>query len=101
MRTNLLWGVAAVALIAPMSATAQETTSTIRGTVTAAGAPIAGATVTVVNVPSGTTSNATTDASGTFNANGLRPGGPYTVTVSAPGYATTTVTDISTLVGQS
>jgi hypothetical protein len=101
MRNNLLWGVAAVALIAPMSATAQETTSTIRGTVTAAGAPVAGATVTVVNVPSGTTSNATTDASGTFNANGLRPGGPYTVTVSAPGYATTTVTDISTIVGQS
>jgi hypothetical protein len=101
MRNNLLWGVAAVALIAPMSATAQETTSTIRGTVTANGAPVAGATVTVVNVPSGTTSNVTTDEAGTFNANGLRPGGPYTVTVAAPGYANTSVTDISTIVGQS
>ena len=42
MRNNLLWGVAAVALIAPMGAMAQETTSTIRGTVTAGGAPVAG-----------------------------------------------------------
>lgn len=100
MRNNLFLGVAAVALIAPAAASAQETTSTIRGTVTAAGAPIAGATIEIVNVPSGTTSTATTDATGSFNAGGLRVGGPYSVTVRAAGYPDTTITDINTVVGQ-
>jgi hypothetical protein len=101
MRNNLFLGVAAVALIAPAGAMAQETTSTIRGTVTANGAPVAGAAVTVVNVPSGTTSNVTTDANGNFNAAGLRAGGPYTVSVVAPGYTNAQVTDINTVVAQS
>lgn len=66
---------------------AQETTSTIRGTVTdQSGAPVAGATVTVTHVPSGTTSTQTTDASGGFNASGLRLGGPFNVEVDAAGY---------------
>jgi hypothetical protein len=100
MRHNLFLGVAAVALIAPAAALAQETTSVIRGTVTAAGAPVAGAQVTIVNVPSGTTSNVTTDANGSFNASGLRVGGPFSVTVAADGYPSTTVTDIFTVVAQ-
>ncbi|WP_085810333.1 carboxypeptidase regulatory-like domain-containing protein [Sphingomonas sp. TZW2008] len=100
MRHNLFLGVAAVALIAPAGAMAQETTSVIRGNVTAGGAPVAGATVTVVNVPSGTTTNATTDANGSFNASGLRVGGPFSVTVAAPGYPQVTVTDIFTVVAQ-
>ena len=100
MRHNLFLGVAAVALIAPAAASAQETTSVIRGTVTAAGAPVAGAQVTIVNVPSGTTSNITTDANGSFNASGLRVGGPFSVTVAADGYPSTTVTDIFTVVAQ-
>ncbi|MGC7532132.1 carboxypeptidase-like regulatory domain-containing protein, partial [Pandoraea pneumonica] len=85
MRNNLLLGVAAAALIVPVAAMAQETTSTIRGSVTAGGAPVAGATVTIVNVPTGTTSTSVTDGSGGFIANGLRPGGPYTVSVTATG----------------
>lgn len=100
MRNHLFMGVAAVALVAPMGAMAQETTSVIRGTVTSGGAPVAGATVEILNVPSGTLSTATTDATGTFNASGLRPGGPYTVTVRAPGLAEQQVTDINTVVGQ-
>lgn len=68
---------------------AQETTSSVRGNVTdQSGAPIAGATVTVVHVPSGTTSTQTTDASGGFNAAGLRLGGPFNVTVTADGFET-------------
>lgn len=68
---------------------AQETTSSVRGEVTdQSGAPIAGATVTVVHVPSGTTSTQTTDASGGFNAAGLRLGGPFNVTVTADGFET-------------
>ena len=70
---------------------AQETTSSVRGTVTDEnGAAVAGATVTVTHVPSGTTSNQTTDAEGGFNAPALRLGGPFTVTVSADGFETIT-----------
>ena len=100
MRNNLFVGVAAVALMAPAAAMAQETTSTIRGAVTADGAPVAGATVEVLNVPTGTRSTTTTDSSGTFAATGLRPGGPYSVTVRASGYADTTITDVNTVVAQ-
>ena len=100
MRNNLFLGVAAVALIAPAGAMAQETTTTIRGTVTANGAPVPGAAVTIVNVPSGTTANATTDDKGSFNAAGLRVGGPFTVTVNAPGYPSKQVTDIFTVIAQ-
>jgi hypothetical protein len=100
MRNNLFVGVAAVALMAPAGALAQETTSTIRGTVSSAGVPVAGATVTVLNVPSGTTSVSTTDEGGRFNAPGLRIGGPFTVTVEAAGYQTSTVTDIFTVIAQ-
>lgn len=66
---------------------AQETTSSVRGTVTDEnGNPIAGATVIVTHVPSGTASRQTTDAAGGFNAAGLRLGGPFNVEVSASGY---------------
>ncbi len=68
---------------------AQETTSSVRGTVTDdAGNPVVGATVTVTHVPSGTTSTQTTDAEGGFNAAGLRLGGPFTVEVAADGFET-------------
>ncbi|MGK6319331.1 TonB-dependent receptor [Sphingomonas sp. DT-204] len=87
------------ALVVPVAAYAQETTSVIRGTVTTGGAPVAGATVAITDIGTGRRSTATTDASGAFNASGLRPGGPYTVEVtSAEGNAT--VTDIFTTVGQ-
>jgi hypothetical protein len=70
---------------------AQETTSSVRGTVTdESGAPLAGATVTVTHEPSGTTSTQTTDAEGGFNAAGLRLGGPFTVSVAADGFETAT-----------
>ncbi|MGY6550426.1 MAG: TonB-dependent receptor [Erythrobacter sp.] len=69
---------------------AQETTSSVRGTVTDAdGNPIPGAEVTVTHQPSGTRSELTTDAGGNFNASGLRLGGPFIVTVTAPGYEPT------------
>jgi hypothetical protein len=100
MRNQLLWGAAAIALVAPAGAMAQETTSSIRGTVVAGGAPVAGATVTIVHEPSGTRSTTTTDARGAFTAQGLRIGGPFTVSVSAPGYADTQITDINTVLGQ-
>ncbi len=81
-------------------AAAQETTSAVRGTVEADGAPVAGAQVVVVHEPSGTTFTTTTGADGTFAANGLRVGGPFSVTVDAAGYETSTVTDLFLQAGQ-
>ncbi|MFS0772060.1 carboxypeptidase regulatory-like domain-containing protein [Sphingomonas sp. 1P08PE] len=100
MRHNFMLGAAAIALVIPAAVSAQETTSTIRGTVTAAGAPVSGATVTILNVPTGSTTTATTDANGGFTSTGLRPGGPYTVSVDAPGFQGAQVTEIQTVVAQ-
>jgi Carboxypeptidase regulatory-like domain/TonB-dependent Receptor Plug Domain len=96
------------ALFVPFAATtffatpalAQETTSTIGGTVTAAGAPIPNATVTIVHVPSGTRTTVKTNAAGAYSVSGVRTGGPYTVTASAGGFANAQVTDVYTTLGQ-
>ncbi len=100
MRNHLFLGAAAVALIAPMGAMAQETTTVVRGTVTSGGTAVAGARVTVTNVPSGTTAEAVTGTDGSFNLSGLRVGGPFTVAVAADGYQGATVTDIYTVIAQ-
>lgn len=102
LKLFLAAGVASIGMTAVMVTPvhAQETTSTIRGSVTSDGAAVAGAQIKVTHVPTGTVSTATTDSSGGFSTSGLRVGGPYTVEVTAPGYATATVTDIQTAVGQ-
>ena len=79
---------------------AQETTSTITGTVMSAGAPVAGASVQALDTATGATSSATTGPSGSFSLTGLRAGDSYTVNVTAPGYATAQVTDVVTVVAQ-
>ena len=69
------------AMLAP-AATAQQTTSTIRGVVVdASDAPIADAEVTVLDTRTGATKDLTTDANGVFLATRLSPGGPYIVIV--------------------
>jgi Carboxypeptidase regulatory-like domain/TonB dependent receptor-like, beta-barrel len=90
---------AAAAIVAPVSAYAQETTGTIRGDVVANGAGVADAQVTITHLPSGTTQRVTTDGTGTFNVSGLRVGGPFTVVVAAPGFDEVRVTDISITAG--
>ncbi|UAJ09229.1 TonB-dependent receptor [Glacieibacterium megasporae] len=92
-------GASLAAMVIASSASAQETTAVIRGTVTAAGTPVANAQLTITNVPSGTVSRAVTDSSGTFTASGLRSGGPYKVEVASTS-GNSTVTDIFTQVGQ-
>jgi hypothetical protein len=100
MRTKLFAGAAIAALMIPAAASAQETTSVIRGTVVAEdGSGVAGATVTITNVPTGYVTNATTDAEGRFTQAGLPVGGPYTVEIDSP-QGNAQVTDIFTIQGQ-
>ena len=88
----------ACALTTP--AAAQETTSTIRGTVTNAGAPVGGATVEIFDTQTGAKSTVVTEPSGSFTVSGLSAGDNYTVTVTAPGIGSTRVTDVVTVLTQ-
>lgn len=99
MRNNLFLGVAMAALVIPAAASAQETTSTVRGTVTANGAPVAGASVVVVDTSTNARQTATTGNDGAFSLGGLRPGGPYSIEVTGP-QGSRTVTDVYLVVGQ-
>jgi outer membrane receptor for ferrienterochelin and colicin len=81
-------------------AEAQVTTSSIRGTITnEAGAPVSGATVTIIHVPTNTPSATTTSANGSYSVQGLRVGGPYTITVSGPGISEIRAEGIQTFLG--
>ena len=85
---------AAAAIVAPTTAFAQETTSSIRGQVTSGGSAVPNAVVVITHDPSGTTSTIQTDSKGGFAATGLRVGGPYSIEVSADGYDTITISDL-------
>jgi hypothetical protein len=77
---------AAVAIVVAAPALAQNTSSAITGRVLdGAGAPVSGATVSILHNESRSLSATTTDASGRYSARGLRVGGPYTLTVSKGG----------------
>lgn len=96
------YGAATVALFAavPAAVHAQVTTTDIRGSVTdASGAPISGATVTVVHVPTATVTSTTTSEGGSFNTRGLRAGGPYRVSATAAGFQGAVVEDVYTTLG--
>src|SRR5687767_13159018 len=82
--SKLSLGLALALAAAP--AFAQNTSAALGGTISGAdGAPVAGASVTIVHAESGTASNVTTDAEGRYLARGLRPGGPYTITITKDG----------------
>lgn len=88
LQSTFLLGAAALAIAATTgSATAQSTSSAIRGGVTETnGTPIQGATITITHVPTGSTTQIAPQPDGRFFASGLRPGGPYIVRVEAPGF---------------
>jgi hypothetical protein len=80
---------------------AQETTAQLGGNVVDAdGNPVAGATVTVLHVPSGTSRSAVTNASGQFVLTGLRVGGPYSVTASSAGFQGSAVENVYAELGR-
>jgi Carboxypeptidase regulatory-like domain len=99
MRHAFYAGAALAALIAPVAIHAQDTTSSIRGSVTSGGAAVANAEVVIVHEPTGSRTTTMTTADGSFSAQGLRVGGPFTVTVTAPGLPESTVTEIFTQAG--
>ncbi len=86
---KLLSGVAAAsmmtaAIVAP--AEAQVTSSNINGQVVdASGAPVSGASVTIVNTRTGATKQTTTSDNGVFFASGLQVGGPYAISSTTSG----------------
>ncbi len=89
----------ACAIVTPV--VAQDITSAIDGQVTdQAGAPVAGATVTVTHVPSGTVSTTMSDSGGHYGLRGLRVGGPYTVSVRSAGEPATTIDNVQLAVGE-
>ena len=94
--------VAALAALAPVAAVhAQETTGAIAGQIVDAnGAPLSGASVTVVHTPTGSVSTAVTGADGSFNARNLRVGGPYSISASADGFTPARAEGVSVRLGQ-
>lgn len=86
---------AATLLMLTVAGFAQETTSSMRGTVTTpAGTGIEGAQVVITDMRTSSSRSVSTTGTGQFSQSGLRVGGPYEVTISAEGYAPQRVTEI-------
>ncbi len=101
LQCGIAAAMAIVMLGLPVAGNAQETTSAIRGNITASdGSPVASANVRIVDSRTGRASSATTSASGRFLASGLAVGGPYTVSISAPNFGGQSVTDIFVGLGE-
>ena len=85
-RSRALVSIIALVMLASVAAFAQETRSTILGTVKdQSGAVVAGATIDVTNTDTNTTTKLSTNSSGYFEAPYLLPG-VYSITVTAQGF---------------
>ena len=76
-------------------ATAQVTTSSIRGRVTNNDNPLPGATIVAIHTPSGTQYGTIANGDGHYTISGMRIGGPYTVTISYIGYNSVVFNDLT------
>lgn len=89
-------GLAITLLVTPVTAWGQETTSSIRGTITQPdGSPASNAIVRIVDTRTGASRTTTTSETGQFSASGLRVGGPYEIHVESSGLASQTITDVT------
>ena len=70
-----------VMLLITATMSAQVTTASMSGKVTAQDEPIIGATIVAIHEPSGTRYGTVTNVSGQFNLQGMRTGGPYKVEI--------------------
>ncbi len=95
---RLLLGIAL--LLVAVGATAQVTTSSIRGRVTANNNSLPGATIVARHTPSGTEYGTTSNSEGHYTINGMRVGGPYTITISFIGFKTITYKDVELALGE-
>ena len=94
---KVIAALAVLMLAIPLTAGAQSTSGSVRGTVlTPSGEPAAGATVTVTDTRTNSTRTTTTDAGGGFNVRGLAIGGPFTIGVTSDQYKSALVTDVYT-----
>ena len=75
-----------VMLLITATMSAQVTTASMSGKVTAQDEPIIGATIVAIHEPSGTRYGTVTNVSGQFNLQGMRTGGPYKVEITYVGY---------------
>ena len=89
-----------VMLLMTVTMSAQVTTATMSGKVTAQDEPIIGATIVAIHEPSGTRYGTVTNVSGQFNLQGMRTGGPYKVEISYVGYQTAIYKGINLLLGE-
>ena len=79
---------------------AQETTSTLSGSVTDnKGTPVSGASIVLKHEPTGYVSGTSSNSKGLFAIPNLKPGGPYTVTVTFVGFETQKVENINLTLG--
>lgn len=78
-----------------------STTSSMSGKVLdSKGAPLAGASVVAIHVPSGTQYATMADNAGNYTIQNMRVGGPYTVKVSFIGFTSSSYTDITLKLGE-
>ena len=89
-----------VMLLITTTMSAQVTTATMSGKVTAQDEPIIGATIIAIHEPSGTRYGTVTNVSGQFNLQGMRTGGPYKVEISYVGYQSAIYKGINLLLGE-
>ena len=73
-----------VMLLITATMSAQVTTASMSGKVTAQDEPIIGATIVAIHEPSGTRYGTVTNVSGQFNLQGMRTGSPYKVESPIP-----------------
>lgn len=79
---------------------AQQTTSEIRGVVTdPSGAPVAGASVTIIDTRNGQSRRVVTGRNGEFSVRNLVVGGPYSVAVDTDDYRDETIENVRASLG--
>jgi len=91
MKLHRVFAAMSVLLLASVTAFAQLTTGNLTGTVTTAGAPLPGVTVSLTAPTLQGTRTAVTDSNGAYNFQGLPPG-DYTVSFALEGLQTITHT---------